>query len=390
VAPRPLWSIGFRPLFALGTLGAVAMIWTWVLVWSGRLAAPGSFPLLSWHAHEMVYGFAAAIVVGFLATASANWSGLPPLSGARLKLLCLLWVAGRIAMAIPGAPALVVAVVDLAFLPAAAFFLRPYFRGSKGNSRYLFPALLALWTAGSAAMHLGASGVFPGLERTGAFWGVHQLIIMIAVIAGRVLPFFSSRAVPGYVRPSTERLDAATPISTLLFAVAAAALGPEHLVPSVLAGVAAVFHLWRWGKWLDRGVWRVPILWILFVGYAWIPVGLLLLAVSPWVAAANLAGTHALTAGAIGTMIVAMVSRVSLGHTGRPIFANAPVLVAYALILIGSTIRVVGPFVASLTSVVPYGVVVTTSGTLWGAGFAVLALSLARLWWSPRADARAT
>lgn len=385
-APAQLWTIGFRPFFALGCLAGLVAIAAWIWVWRTGAAQVGVFPWLWWHAHEMIYGFGAAVVVGFLATASANWSGLPPLAGAWLRALVALWLMGRIVMVLPGLPRVLVAAVDVAFLPAAGCLLLRHFRAREQRRNRMFLLLLVLWGAGSAAMHLGIGGWLPGIERAAAHWGVHLVIIMIAAIAGRVIPFFSSRAVAGYRGRHWVGLDVAVLLATLIFAAIAAALSENHGATRFAAAVAALLHTCRLALWSDVRILRLPILWVLYAGYAWIPIGLLLIATAPWLGSAGSTGLHALTAGAIGTMVVGMVSRVSLGHTGRPIIAGAPTVAAYVCVVSGTVVRVFGPFAAAHWPILSYELVVLVSGILWAAAHALLIAVYVPVWLGPRVN----
>lgn len=380
-----LWTLGFRPFFALGCVSGALTVLIWIWARQTGVTEFGAFPSIWWHAHEMVYGFSAAVVIGFLATASANWSGLPALCGTPLKALAALWVAGRVAMIVPGLPPLLVAVIDVAFLPAAAVLLLRHFQPRAQRKNRMFLVLLCLWGAGNAAMHLGVGGWLPGIERAASHWGLHLVIIMITLIGGRVIPFFSSRVVPGYKGKKSAKLDIAAPAATLVFALLAAFLDEGHVATCIAAGVASLLQAFRLALWWDRKIWRLPILWILYVGYAWIPVGLALIAAAPWVGSAGSAGLHALAAGAIGTMIVAMVSRVSLGHTGRPIVADGAIKAAYAAVLAGGVVRVFGPFAAAQWQVFTYDQVVLLSGILWAAAPTLIFVRFITIWLGPRA-----
>ncbi len=378
-----LWELGFRPFFLFGLTAAAVLIAFWLSIFLSGPAALNYFPPVYWHGHEMVYGFVAAIVIGFIYTAAQNWTGTPGIRGFRLVILAALWLAARILMAVPILPHGVIAAIDLAFLPIAAFFLVPYL-GRKGQRHnIIFLVLLSVLAAGNFLMHLTVSGVIIGFERQGLYLGLDVVLFMIVVISGRVIPMFSERAVSGYVRRPAAWLDKAALASGVAFVVSDFA-SPMSGVTAGIALLAAAIHLTRWNRWLHRGVWRQPILWILYVGYAWLVIGFVLKALTVLTAVPISTATHAFTVGAIGTMIVAMVSRVSLGHTGRTISASRLTTASYLLITLAAVVRIVG----SLPIGVNQSMAILTSGALWIGAFVLLLTTYAPILIAPRVDGR--
>jgi uncharacterized protein involved in response to NO len=365
-------------------VAAAALIALWLPMFLKGTPASGYFPPIFWHGHEMIYGFVAAIVIGFIYTASQNWTGTPGIRGVRLVVLAGLWLAARVLMAAPVLPHGAIAAVDLAFLPVAEVFLIPYLGRKEQRHNIIFLVLLTALTTGNLLMHLSALGVLPGFERQGLYLGLDVVLLMIVVISGRIIPMFSERAVAGYARRPAPWLDRLALATTAAFLIADFA-GPVSGITAGIALSAAAVHLARWVRWFDRGVWRLPILWILYVGYAWLVVGFGLRGLTSLTPIPISAATHAFTVGAIGTMIVAMVSRVSLGHTGRKISASKLTVLSYLSISSAAAVRVAGAISATWLD---HSIVLLISGALWIAAFMLLLMTYAPILAAPRADGR--
>jgi uncharacterized protein involved in response to NO len=378
-----LWQLGFRPFFLLGLLAAPMLVALWLAALLRGPSAVQYFAPTYWHGHEMIFGFATAIVIGFIYTASQNWTGTPGIRGPRLVLLAGLWLAARVLMAFPILPRGLVAAIDLAFLPAAACFLVPYLGRKEQRHNLIFLVLLSALTIGNLLMHLSALGILVDFDRRGLYLGLDVIILMIVTISGRIVPMFSERAVPGYVRTPSPWLDRAALASAVFYAVCDFAL-PMSALTALVAAAAAGINLGRWVRWHHRGIWRVPILWVLYVGYAWIAVGFALRAATRFAEVPISTATHAFTVGAIGTMIIAMISRVSLGHTGRAIRASRPTIAAYAFVTTAATARVVG----SLPLGIPQSIALTVAGSLWVAAFGLLLVVYAPILLMPRVDGK--
>jgi uncharacterized protein involved in response to NO len=339
----PLLRLGFRPFYLGATVFAALAIPAWVLIFLGYLdAAPVLSPLL-WHAHEMLFGFAAAVIVGFLLTAGKAWTGLQTPRGPALAALLGVWLLARVAAWVATYP--VYAALDLLLLPAVAIVLvRLLLRA--GNRRNLpLAGLLAMLTLANLAFHLSALGVLD-VSPVRALYAALALIVLIeCVMAGRVIPAFTMSAIPGLrikLDPKLEKATAATSVLALLLWV----FSPSSAISAPLLALAAVMQFARlvaWQPWRTRSR---PILWILHWSYAWIPVGFLLLAMSllGWIAAS--AGIHALTVGATGGLIIGMVTRTARGHTGRPLLASPIEVAAYSLVMLAAVLRVLVPVLA--------------------------------------------
>ena len=339
----PVLRLGFRPFYLAAALFAALAIPVWVLVFLGLANWTTVLPAHLWHAHEMLFGFAAAVIVGFLMTAGKAWTGLQTPRSTALAALILLWLGARVAAFL--APYPMYAALDLLLLPVVAFVLvRLLLRA--GNRRNLpLAGLLGLLTLANAVFHLSVLG-YLNLPPVRALYAALALIVLIeCVMAGRVIPAFTMSAIPGLRLKVDPQMEQATAAASVL-ALACWVFAPTAAISAPLLALAAVMQLARlaaWKPWRARGR---PILWILHLSYAWIPVGFLLLAMSllGWTAAS--AGIHALAIGATGGLIIGMVTRTARGHTGRPLLASPLEVAAYSLVMLAAVLRVVVPMLA--------------------------------------------
>jgi len=359
-----LFALGFRPFYVLAALLAATSLPVWVAQFFGVLPTAGYVSGIAWHTHEMVFGFALSVVIGFLYTAARNWTGLPTPSGKPLAALALLWVAGRIAM-LTG-PGWLAALVDVLFLPAAAWGLWQPLHRARNRNRFFVGILLAL-AALNVCFHLSHLGVLR-LAPIALVEGALGVVIMIvAIMAGRVVPMFTQNAIRGARIRHVKGLDAAALASFPIAWVAWLVGAPAYIVIPI-ALFAALTHaarLWTWDPWCTRGT---PILWILHLSYAWIPIGLLLLAA----ALAGVGGTpgiavHAIAAGAMGGMIIGMITRTARGHTGMPLKVGKAEVSAYVLVHIAAATRVFVPLL--LPAWYPAALVV--SAVCWSTAFTI-------------------
>jgi len=339
----PVLRLGFRPFYLAAALFAALAIPVWVLVFLGLANWTTVLPAHLWHAHEMLFGFAAAVIVGFLMTAGKAWTGLQTPRSTALAALILLWLGARVAAFLTPYP--MYAALDLLLLPVVAFVLvRLLLRA--GNRRNLpLAGLLGLLTLANAVFHLSVLG-YLNLPPVRALYAALALIVLIeCVMAGRVIPAFTMSAIPGLRLKVDPQMEQATAAASVL-ALACWVFAPTAAISAPLLALAAVMQLARlaaWKPWRTRGR---PILWILHLSYAWIPVGFLLLAMSllGWTAAS--AGIHALAIGATGGLIIGMVTRTARGHTGRPLLASPLEVAAYSLVMLAAVLRVVVPMLA--------------------------------------------
>jgi uncharacterized protein involved in response to NO len=361
-----LWALGFRPFYLLASVFAALSIPLWALQFSGRLGhAYLQGPL--WHAHEMLFGFTLAVIVGFLFTAGRNWSNLPTPTGARLAALAGLWLAARVLVLTPYAVA--AAVANVAFPLAAAVCLAIPFFKAKNRRNYFFVGLLALFGVAAGAFHLAQMGWAPALGHVGIQVALDVVLFILVVMGGRVIPMFTHNGVPGAAavrHAPLEKLALALVIA--LTVVDGLQLGGAPWW--AVAACAALAHTARWWLWQPWKTRSTPLVWVLHLAYLWIPVHLALRSMAELGAVAPTFAAHALTVGAIGGLIIGMVTRTAKGHTGRPLRADAADTTCYVLVLASAVVRVAGPLLApqhTLDAVV-------VSSLLWSAGFGLYAV----------------
>ena len=385
-APWPLAAKGFRPFFLLAGLFATLVVPLWLLVIDGTVQISTYLDPINWHAHEMVFGFAVAVIAGFLLTAVGNWTKRETATGLPLLGLAALWIAGRVLITVSHPlPPWVVAVVDLSFLPALAIVIARPLIATRNHKNLVMVAILAALFAANLMVHLDALGVLPGWRRRGDLLGVDVLVLVILVIAGRVLPMFTRNATGVEGIASSPRLDRLVLGAMAIYVVLDLAAPGLALTPAwgVLVAVLAIARSWHWGA---KYSWRSPLLWVLHAGYLWIPIGLVLrgvAAVTP-VVSPQIA-THALTIGAIGTLTLGMMARVALGHSGRMLVAARPIVVAFALALLAALVRATG----AALGVQSYRSTLIAAGLIWTAAFALYLVVYAPILVSPRSDGKA-
>lgn len=364
-APRgfALWQLGFRPFYLLASLFAALSVGLWSLQFSGWLPAP-YLPAPMWHAHEMLFGFTLAVVVGFLFTAGRNWTNLPTPTGGRLAALALLWVAGRVLVLTPWT--WVSALVNAAFPLAAAVALAIPFARAGVRRNYFFIALLALLAAASVAVHLDALGVLPVPGWAGIQLALDTMLFMLCVMGGRLIPMFTNNGVPGAAarrQPLLEKLA----LGSVLALLAADALQLPAAVVGAIAAIGAAAHLARWWLWQPWTTLRTPLVWVLHLAYCWIPLHLALRAAAAAGWTTPSASVHALTVGAIGGLVIGMMTRTARGHTARPLRADRWDVACYALVSLAAPVRVLLPLALPQWTLPA----ILASGLLWAAGFAL-------------------
>ena len=358
----PLWRLGFRPFYLGAALFAALAVPLWVALHLGALATPLPLAPLLWHAHEMLFGFAAAVIIGFLLTAGRAWTGLATPRGPLLAALALLWLAAR-ATALLGSYALH-AALDVALLPLVALILADRLLRA-GNRRNLpLVGLLLGLAAANAVFHASVLG-WLGLPPLQALQAGLALIVMIeCVMAGRVIPAFTVSALPGVRLRPPRWLDAGSLAATAA-GLALWVLAPPGLAGALVLGAAALLQAARLAHWQPLRTRSRPILWVLHAAYAWVPVGLALLALAQLGLVAESAGLHALAVGATGGLVIGMVTRTARGHTGRPLQAGRLEVAAYGLVMAAALLRVLLPLLpAELRAPA-----LVAAATAWAAAF---------------------
>lgn len=381
-----LFAYGFRPNFLAAGIAAALLVPLWAATVSFGVSLDARWPGSLWHGHEMLFGFVAAAIGGFLLTSVPSWTGERGFGGAPLVALAVLWLLGRLA---PFAPAFLpywlVATVDLLYLPAVGALLAPLLLRTRNRNRPLLLVLAAL-TLCNAGFHWEVAHDDPGGASRWLLATVNVALVLTTVIGGRIVPAFTNTGLKSAgvaVRASLPWLERATLASTVLI-VPTDFVAPGTAFAGVLAFVAGTAHLVRASRWSPGRTVRVPLVWVLHLGYAWIPAGLLLKS------AAILGGfsfaafwLHALTAGALATLVLAVMTRASLGHTGRPLRVGGAVVASYALLAAAALVRVLGA-----SAGLDYRAALLTAATLWAAAFGLFLLVYAPILAGPRVDGK--
>lgn len=378
-----LFALGFRPFFLAAGLFAIVLLGLWLAILQGKIATGPLAPAV-WHGHEMLFGFAAAVIAGFLLAAAQNWTGIRTPSGPPLAALFLLWLAGRLSFLVPGLPVGLVALVDLLFLPVLALTLAWPIIKARQLHNYPFPIMLLVLAAANALVHAEALGWTASSASLGLHLAAYVVVTMMAVMGGRVIPFFTDNRLKTAPR-RWKIIERLVPVATLA-ALLAALIAPVSPTTALLAAIAATVHFTRLAGWYASKVWSVPLLWILHLGYAWIALGFALLALSAaGVGAATSASLHAFTTGGIGVLTLGMMARVSLGHTGRSIESVPLMTLAFVAINLAALIRVALPLFFPAV----YTAGLTAAGLAWMAAFGLFAAIYAPMLLRPRADGKA-
>lgn len=388
ISTHPLFSYGFRPFFLGAGVYALAVmaLWLgWLSMGMPGWAFLGEAPF-AWHAHEMIFGFAAAAVGGFLLTAVPNWTGALPLSGSPLMLLFAAWLAGRVAMLGAGWTGPVfAAILDLAFLPLLGVAATRQLFVKPASRNLIFLAMLAALFGANVAYHLAACGVNPGVELDSLRFSLILLVLMIAIVGGRVIPAFTHNwlhlnLASGPMPRRIPWLDGAS-----VFTIAALAM--LQVIPAAdefqggIALVAALANGARLYFWRGASTWRAPIVFVLHVSYAWIVIGLVLVSAAAFGAGLpSIPAEHAFGAGAVASMIMSIMTRASLGHTGRPLIAPRSVVVGYLLLTLAALLRVFGPILFPTQTIA----ILQFAGLAWIGAFGIFIAVYAPILTTPR------
>ncbi len=382
-----LFAYGVRPFFLLCGLYALIIVPLWLYRFAHGGVSFGALPGVYWHAHEMLFGFIAAAIAGFLLTAVPSWTQSRGFAGKPLLLAVTVWITGRLAMSMTDVlPLWLAAGLELALLPTLLALIAPPVVRARNRNLPILGVVTLLWLIDAAFMRALLTGDVM-LASGAARMGVDLVLVLVVVIGGRIVPAFTGSAL--------RRVGSVVPVSRgwlevlAIGSVAAIALCdlflPDTHFAGVLAAIAAIAHAARLAGWRSFRVRGEPILWVLHVAYAWIPISLALKAFwllgdAGWAAKWQ----HALTFGAFATMILAVMTRASLGHTGRPLVVARAISVAYLLMTLGALLRVFGgawtPHYDLLT--------LSASGLAWLLAFAIFVWVYGPILMSPRVDGR--
>lgn len=388
-APRlrlhAVFSYAFRPLFLAAASWAIVSIAVWLAMYLGYLQLPTRFDPLAWHIHEMLFGFVMAAVGGFLLTAISNWTNRLPVRGFLLALLASLWLLGRMACLISGdLPAWLAMAADLSF-PTVLFAVAAREIIAGRNWRNLrMTAPLAVFILADLLMHFESLGF---AVPTGLGWrlGVAAPILLISVVGGRIIPSFTGNWL---IKRHVTRLPAPhgvvdiCAIGVLHTGIILWAVLPDFRLTGMILVVGAALNAWRLARWAGSETLAEPLLFILHVGYGWMVAGVALLGLSLLHIGVPVASAiHALTAGAIGTMILAVMPRVTLGHTGRAVTASRATVAIFILITAAAVTRV-----AASWSTEAAMTLLALSGICWIAAFGLFGIVYGPMLLTPRAQ----
>ena len=370
-----LFSAGFRPFFLLASLWAASALPLWLCIYTGTLALPSAMPPVTWHVHEMIFGFASATIAGFLLTAIPNWTGRLPLRGTPLALLAILWLAGRIAVLISvalGAP--LAMAIDLAFPAVFVLVIARELVAGKNWKNLPMLVALSLLFAGSLLVHLQVLG-FTQTAGLGNRLGIATVLLLIALVGGRIVPSFTRNWLmksrpEGRLPAQIGRFDLAALLVTVT-GLGAWVFDPQGDATPWLERAAGAACAARLARWCGLATFAEPLVFILHAGYGWLAMGLLLLGVNGlYPLLPPTTALHALTAGAIGTMTLAVMTRATLGHTGRTLSAGRGTQAIYLLVTLGTVLRLLAPLAGAQAMTVTL-----FAGAAWSSAFALFALA---------------
>ena len=373
-------ALGFRPFFLFAGVLAMLLLSLWLVVLAGGMSAPSYYGGIYWHAHEMLFGYSAAVMAGFLLTATKNWTGFQTLRYWPLGGLVALWLAGRLVawLALPG---MVIAVVDGLFLPLLALALAfPLFRSrQKHNIPFVF--LLLAMALGNLLAHLQLLGLTENTLNAGHQLALGMVLTLLVVMGGRVIPFFIERGLPGANVRKWTWVEWLVLPSILLYITGQVFVLPPLLSAAVI-GLAALVHGWRVVGWYQARIWSVSLLWVLWLGYAFISLALLvqLGEVLGWLPGRH--SLHLLTVGAIGVLALGMMARVAIGHSGREMRAHPAMGWAFALLVAAALMRGLMPLLWPDA----YLWWLKLSGAMWLVAFALFVVIYLPILIKPRVD----
>ncbi len=379
---HPFFRGGFRPFFFGGPAWAVIALTLWLLALAGVLTLPAAVDPLAWHRHEMLFGFVGAVVAGFLLTAIPNWTGRLPIAGLPLAGLFGVWVSARLALLFSSVVSVpTAAVLDVGFFLALALLAaREVLQANNRNLPVV--GLVLMFGLADALDYLCIAGTIP-VPDLGWQLATAIVLVLISVIGGRIIPSFTrnwmtKQRIGGVLPTQPGRFD--------LFVIAATALallawisGPEGTAIGAVLAIAGLLQGLRLFRWRGYRTLRDPLVAILHVGYAWVPIGLVLLGLAVAGVLPRSAAIHAITAGAMTTMILAVMTRASLGHTARELRASSLTVAVYALVTTGAIVRV-----SASLQLLDYRLGLDLAGIAWGGALLLFLVAYAPVLWKPR------
>lgn len=381
-ASHPLFRGGFRPFFFGGAAWGIIALALWVCSMMGELTLPSAIDPLAWHRHEMLFGFVGAVVAGFLLTAVPNWTGRLPIAGWPLGALFAMWAAARLALLYSSIIGLwPAAALDVGFFVVLALLAAREVLAA--NNRNLpVVGLILLFGSANAVDYLAVSGAIPAPD-LGWQLATSIVVVLISVIGGRIIPSFTrnwmaKKGIKSGLPTQPGRFDIIV-IGATALALLAWITGPAGMPIAVVLLAAAALQAVRLARWRGHRTFSDPLVAILHIGYCWIPIGLALLGLSLIDMVARSAAIHALTAGAMATMILAVMTRASLGHTARELKANWATTLIFLLVTVGAALRLT----ASL-DFVDFTLGIEAAALAWGGALLMFLIAYGPILWKPR------
>lgn len=383
------FRLGFRPFFIMGALFSTISILLWLLMLQGKISFVPMGGGYWWHIHEMIFGFGSAIIAGFLLTAIQNWTGIPGIRGKILIYLVSLWLIGRFAIAFPNILGSALStVIDLMFLPCVAWVLAKPILAIKQYRNLFFVPLLLFFTLANIEMHLAITLPETFNFKYTGYTGVLLTCFLISVMAGRVVPMFTANGTgTTKVLPlaALEKLTNGSLLLSTLLLLLEPLIGFEPTIFGGILMLSGVFQMMRWLRWKPWITLSVPLLWSLHGSIKYLSAGLILVGISyiiPELPSNHL--WHLLTIGGMGGIILAMISRVSLGHTGRILTPPKTMNIAFILILLSALIRSIAPIISPAETLWW----IELSGWGWIIAFSIFVINYAPMLATPRIDGR--
>lgn len=383
-----LWQLGFRPCFMLANIYAAAAMVIWLLIQRG-LTFPGLnyYGSNFWHAHEMIFAYGMLVIAGFLLTAIKNWTGVQTAKGNQLQLLVISWLLARLLPFISGIPPMMLALIDLVFPVLLTLFVTQPLVKVANKRNYMMIGIVGLLGLLNACFHYA-------VIKEHALWASRFLLLalllillLIAVMAGRVFPMFSQNGVVQRYQASVfPVLEKSLPLAMIVMTAVWVFLSHYKWLLFVVAALNALLHAIRLVGWYNIQIWQKPLVWVLHVGYGFMVLGYVFVAASailPWM---HFIAVHVFTLGCFGVITMGMMARVSYGHTGRNLHQPPKVLgYSFSLLVLSTLVRVVMP----LTECMDYQLVILISGLLWTSAFTLMVLRYLPVWVKPRVDGKA-
>ena len=389
-----LFELGFRPFFILAGTSAILLVVSWLMYFNGIGGYASYYGVFPWHSHEMIFGYTMAVISGFLLTAVRNWTGLETVRHSKLAGLAGLWILGRVVPFLHGEiPNWLIALLDLSFLPAVMLAIGIPLIKSNNKRNLFFIPIFSLFILCNLIFHLNATGY---IDESNALFGVPFLSIavnfslglvmmIITVIGGRVIPFFTKSALTSYQARTNPLIESLAIVSVILFVLVYSFINSNAILLCAVSSLAVVIHLWRLSTWYSHSIWKNPLLWILYVSYGWMVIAYGLFAIESFFLLIGKPALHAVTIGTIGGLTLGMMVRVSLGHTGRHLQVSSYTKWSFVILSSSALIRVFIPMVFPEY----YQVAINVSGLLWISVFALFLLEFVPILIAPRPDGRA-